>query len=127
MKKRIDREQVRQLIAEEAAHWDATDTSGAMEKETEWFTFEWTEREDRCDRCGGRMEARRIDLHLADGRVTLHNVIWYVCRTPGCGQTRLAPGVERLVREIEDSVARSQAPVERLAQPTPDMLAFVPV
>ena len=50
MKKRIDREQVRQLIAEEVAHWDAIDTSGAMEKETEWFTFEWTEREDRCDR-----------------------------------------------------------------------------
>jgi hypothetical protein len=103
-KNRVDREKIRHLIAEEAAHWDETDTSAFMGKETEWLAPEWSEREDRCDRCGGRMDTRRIDLHLAGGRVTLHNVTWYVCRTPGCGQTRLSPTVEQLARDIEASV-----------------------
>ena len=109
-KKQVDREAIRHLIAEEAAHWDVTDTSESMKEETEWFTFEWTEREDRCDRCGGGMDTRRIDLHLAGGRVTLHNVAWYVCRTPRCRQSKLSPGVEQLAREIEASVARALIP-----------------
>jgi hypothetical protein len=107
--KRLDREAIRQLIAEEAAHWDVADTSESMEKESEWFAFQWTEREDRCNRCGGGMETRRIDLHLAGGRVTLHNVVWCVCRTPRCGQTKLSPAVDQLAQEIEASVARALA------------------
>ncbi len=103
--------------AEEAAFWDNLDTADYMEDDGEWFTFEWTEREDRCDRCGGGMEARQIDLHLAGGRVTLHNVTWYVCRTPGCGQTKLSPGIEQLAREIEDCVTRNQAPTKQLSRP----------
>ncbi len=91
---------------EEAEFWDNLDTSPYMEG-AEWFTLEWTEREDRCDRCGALMDKRSIDLHLAGGRVTLHNVDWYVCRTPRCGRTRLSPQVERLVEEIEDSVGRA--------------------
>jgi hypothetical protein len=78
-----------------------------MEDDEEWFTFEWTEREDRCDRCGGAMDTGRIDLHLVGRRVTLHNMIWYVCRTPGCGQTKLSPAFEKLVGEIEASVERA--------------------
>ncbi|MDY7040829.1 MAG: hypothetical protein SVX38_08190 [Chloroflexota bacterium] len=113
----VDREAIRQQIAEEAAHWDVTDTSAQMEQETEWSTFAWTEREDRCERCGARMEARQIDLHLAGGRTTLHDVTWYVCRTPGCGNTRLSPALERLVRRIEADVREICVPA---SSPTED-------
>jgi len=102
----VDREAIRHLIAEEAAYWDATDTSEMMATEPR-EKLEWTARDDRCDRCGAGMEHRRIDLHLADGRVTLHNVTWYVCRTPKCGHTKLPPGVETLITEIEAAVART--------------------
>jgi hypothetical protein len=94
---------------EEATFWDNLDTADYMEDDDEWFTFEWTVREDRCDRCGGGMDTRQIDLHLANGRVTLHNVAWYVCRTPHCGQTKLSPGIEQLAREIETSVKQALA------------------
>ena len=45
---RVDREPIRQAIIEEAKYWDKTDTADMMAQEMEWFTFEWTEREDRC-------------------------------------------------------------------------------
>ena len=105
--KHIDREAIRQAIAEEAAHWDQTDTSDLMEQETEWLTLEWTPRDDRCDRCGAKMELRQIDLHLSDGRVTLHRVGWYICHTPNCGQTKLAPGVATLADQIESLVKQT--------------------
>ncbi|MGQ9627862.1 MAG: hypothetical protein ACUVV0_13270 [Anaerolineae bacterium] len=91
---------------EEAAFWDNTDLSKFME-EAEEVSLEWTEREDRCDRCGAVMETHQIDLHLAGGLVTLHNVKWYVCRTPRCGQTKLPPQVEKLAQEIEESVRQA--------------------
>ena len=75
-------------------------------EEGEPEALEWTIREDRCDRCGAGMKHWQIDLHLADGRVTLHNVTWYVCRTPKCGQTKLSPDIETLIAEIEAAVAR---------------------
>lgn len=61
--KRVDREAIRQAIIEEAEYWGKTDTADMMRQETEWFTFEWTEREDRCRRCGGGMDTQRTDLH----------------------------------------------------------------
>lgn len=105
--KHIDREAIRQAIAEEAAHWDQTDTSDLMEQETEWLTLEWTPRDDRCERCGAKMELRQIDLHLSDGRVTLHRVGWYTCHTPGCGQAQLAPSMVTLADQIESLVKQT--------------------
>ena len=107
MSKKLTGEALRKARAEEAAYWDKTDTSESM-KDAEWFTFEWTEREDRCDRCGAVMDERRIDLHLAGGLITLHNVKWYVCRTPRCGQAKLSPQVEKLAQEIEESVRQTE-------------------
>jgi len=105
--KRIDRTAIRQTIAEEADYWDHTSTSDLMEQESKWFTFEWTPRDDRCDRCGAKMELRQIDLHLSGGRVTLHRVGWYTCHTPGCGQTRLASGMAALADQIERLVQQT--------------------
>ena len=104
---RIDRTAIRQAIAEEADHWDHTSTGDLMEQESEWFTFEWTPRDDRCDRCGAKMELRHIDLHLSGGRVTLHRVGWYTCHTPGCGQTRLTSGIAALADQIERLVKQT--------------------
>lgn len=114
--KQVKRETIRQSIAEEAAVWDVTDT-GEMMGEGGWFTFEWTESEDRCARCGGSMDLRRIDLHLAGGRVILRGVAWYVCSTPKCGYTKLPPGIETLVQEIEASVARAVIAHQTTLQP----------
>ena len=108
--KRIDRTAIRQTIAEEADYWDHTSTSDLMDQESKWFTFEWTPREDRCDRCGAKMELRQIDLHLSGGRVTLHQVGWYTCHTPGCGQTKLAPGMVALADQIEQLVKQILIP-----------------
>jgi len=105
--KRIDRTAIRQAIVEEADYWDRTSTGDLMEQESEWFTFEWTPRDDRCDRCGAKMELRQIDLHLSGGRVTLRRVGWYTCPTPGCGQTRLASGMAALADQIERLVKQT--------------------
>jgi hypothetical protein len=105
-RKRIDRELIRQAIIEEAAYWDATDTSAEMAQETNWLRFEWTPREDRCDRCAGQMRPFPIDLPLSGGRVVLRQVTRYVCQTPGCGQTKLVPAVAALAGEIEALVKR---------------------
>ena len=105
-RKRIDRELIRQAIIEEAAYWDATDTSAEMAQETNWLQFEWTPREDRCDRCAGQMQPFPIDLPLSGGRVVLRQVTRYVCQMPCCGQTRLVPAVAALVGEIEARVKR---------------------
>ncbi len=107
-----------QSYEEEAEFWDNLDTSPYMEDDGQWFTFEITPREDRCDRCGALMDKRSIDMHLAGGRVTLHNVAWYVCRTPRCGHTKLSPQVEQLVEEIEDSVRRAIAAKQETIQET---------
>jgi len=103
-KRSTDRERLRQAIAEEAAYWDATDTGDLMAQETEWLTFESTPLDDRCDRCGARMQPRQVDLYLSNGRVILRGVTWYICPTPGCGQTRLAPSIARLASQIETLV-----------------------
>ncbi|MDH7485200.1 MAG: hypothetical protein QHJ81_02870 [Anaerolineae bacterium] len=71
----------------------------------------------RCDRCGGGMDMRRIDLHLAGGRVILRGVAWYVCRTPRCGYTKLAPEITTLVQEIEANVARAEAAHQATLRP----------
>jgi len=99
--KRVDREAIRQAIIEEAEYWDKTDTADMMAQETEWFTFEWTERENRCKRCGAGMEHRQMDLHLAGGRVILRDVPLYVCRTPGCGNTQLPSVIGDLADRLE--------------------------
>jgi len=102
--KRIDQAAIRKEIAEEVADWDNTNTSDLIAPETERLTLEWLPSDDRCDRCGVRMELRQIDLHLSGGRVTLHSVGWYSCRTPDCGQTKLAPGMAALADQIETLV-----------------------
>lgn len=103
-KRPTNREGLRQAIAKEAAYWDATDTSDLMAQETEWLTFESMPLDDRCDRCGAKMRSRQIDLHLSNGRVILRGVTWYICPTPGCGQTRLVPSIARLASQIETLV-----------------------
>jgi len=100
-KKTFDREAIRQARAEDAAYLDSTDTSAEMAQETNWLKFEWTPREDRCDRCGAKMQPVPIDLPLSGGRVVLRQVTRYVCQTPGCGQTKLVPAVAALASEIE--------------------------
>ncbi|MCX6031249.1 MAG: hypothetical protein NT169_18360 [Chloroflexi bacterium] len=105
-KKTFDREAIRQARAEDAAYLDSTDTSAEMAQETHWLKFEWAPREDRCDRCGAKMQPFPIDLPLSGGRVVLRQVARYVCQTPGCGQTRLVPAVAALAGEIESLVKR---------------------
>ena len=118
-RKRIDRELIRQAIIEEAAYWDATDTSAEMAQETNWLKFEWTPREDRCDRCAGQMQSFPIDLPLSGGRVVLRQVTRYVCQTPGCGQTKLVPAVAALAGEIEALVKRILPAEVTTAIPSP--------
>jgi hypothetical protein len=117
--KRIDREAIRKEIADEAAYWDNTDTSDLMAQETEWLTLDWTPSDDRCGRCGAKMELRQIDLHLSGGRITLHRVAWYVCHTPGCGQTKLAPGIAALADQIETLVKLTLTAGAPTASPQP--------
>lgn len=119
--KRVDREAIRQAIIEEAEYWDKTDTADMMAQETEWFTFEWTEREDRCRRCGGGMDTQRTDLHLAGERVILRKVPLYVCRTPGCGNTQLPPAIGELAGRLEALVQETLA-----VQQTPSLEQSAP-
>jgi len=122
--KRIDREAIRHLIAEEAAYWDTTDTSELMGTEP-MEKLEWTEREDRCQRCGGGMDTQRTDLHLAGERVILRDVPLYVCRTPGCRTTQLPQAIRELVDRIEALVRealvqeREALTVRRTPSPEP--------
>ncbi|PKO23907.1 MAG: hypothetical protein CVU38_01430 [Chloroflexi bacterium HGW-Chloroflexi-1] len=114
----IDREAVRQVIAEEAAYWDTTDTADLMEQETEWLTFKPSSRYDRCGHCGAKMQPRQVDLRLSGGRVILRRVTQYVCFTPGCKQTRLFPAAAALADQIEALVRRTAVGVdEMLASP----------
>lgn len=108
-KQRVDRETIRQAIIEEAEYWDKTDTADMMGQETEWFTFEWTEREDRCRRCGAIMERQTVDLQLVGGRVTLRDVPLYICRTPRCGQAELPPRIVSLADRVEAVVKEGLA------------------
>lgn len=80
-----------------------------MAQETKGFTFEWTEREGRCKRCGGGMEQRRIDLHLAGGLVILRDVPLYICRTPNCSNTQLPPVIRSLADQLEALVRETVA------------------
>lgn len=118
--KRIDREAIRHLIAEEAAYWDTTDTSEMMGTEP-MEKLEWTEREDRCHRCGGGMDTQRTDLHLAGERVILRDVPLYVCRTPGCGNTQLPPAIgelaDRLETLVQETLAIQQTPSPKQSVP----------
>ena len=129
---RVDRKAIRQAIIEEAEYWDNTDTADMMAQETEWFTFEWTEREDRCERCGGGMDTRPIDLHLAGDRLILHGVPLYVCRTPGCGNTQLSSAIrdlaERLETLVQEALSVQPAPsYEQLAPRPPAQVAWHPL
>ena len=99
---------------EEALFWDNLDTADYMPDDDQWFTFEWTEREDRCERCGAGMERRWIDLYLADERVILRGVPLYVCRTPGCGNTQLPSAIRDLAERLEALVGEALS-----AQPAP--------
>jgi hypothetical protein len=105
----LDYEAIRRARAEDAAYLDSTDTSAEMAQETNWLKLEWAPKDDRCDRCGAKMRPRQVDLRLSGGRVILRRVTWYVCHTPGCGQTRLAPAVAALANEIEALVSRTLA------------------
>jgi|GEM_PF-639825 len=105
---------------EEAAFWDSTDLGPYME-DAEEITLEWTEREDRCQRCGAGMEHRRMDLHLAGGRVILRDVPLYVCRTPGCGNTQLPSAIGRLADRLEALVQEALA-VQRTPSPEPALV-----
>ena len=130
-KKRVDREAIRHLIIEEAEYWDTTDTSemmgtGPME------TLEWTEREDRCERCGGGMDTRPTDLHLAGDRLILRGVPLSICRTPGCGNTQLPSAIRDLADRLETLVQEvfSIQPMpsyEQLAPHPPAQIAWHPL
>lgn len=100
---------------EEAAFWDRTDMGPYME-DAEEVTFEWTEREDRCQRCGGGMDQRRTDLHLASGRVILRDVPLYVCRTPGCENTQSPSFIKKLADQLE-ALVRETLSVQQVSSP----------
>ena len=99
---------------EEAAFWDNLDTADYMPAadDDRWITLEWTERDDRCRRCGGGMDTRHTDLQIAGGRVVLRGAPIYVCRTPGCGNTQLPAAVAGIVTQIESLVDELLAPQE---------------
>lgn len=97
--------------AEEAAFWDQIDLGPYMADAVE-VTLEWTERDDRCRRCGGGMDTRHTDLQIAGGRVVLRGAPIYVCRTPGCGNTQLPAAVAGIVTQIESLVDELLAPQE---------------
>ncbi len=122
--KRVDREKIRSLIAEEAAYWDSTDTSEMMDI-TQRVRLEWTAREDRCKRCGGEMEKRQIDLHLAGERLILRGVLLYVCRTPGCGSTQLPLVIKELAERLETLVQETLA-FQGISSPEPVLVREEP-
>jgi len=105
---------------EEAAFWDRTDL-GPYIKDAEEVALEWTEREDRCRRCGGGMDTQRTDLHLAGERMILRDVPLYVCRTPGCGNTQLPPAIgelaDRLETLVQETLAIQQTPSPKQSVP----------
>jgi hypothetical protein len=116
---------------EEAAFWDSTDLGPYME-DAEQITLEWTEREDRCERCAGGMDTRPIDLHLAGDRLVMHGVPLYVCRTPGCGNTQLPSAIrdlaERLEALVQEALSVQPAPsYEQLAPRPPAQIAWHPL
>jgi hypothetical protein len=87
----------------------------------EEVTFEWTEREDRCQRCGGGMDQRRTDLHLASGRVILRDVPLYVCRTPGCENTQSPSLIRRLADQLE-ALVQEMLPIQQVSPPEPSLV-----
>ena len=99
---------------EEAAFWDNLDTADYMPDadDDRWITLEWTERENRCRRCGGGMDTRPTDLQVAAGRVVLRGAPLYVCRTPGCGHTQLPAAVAGIITQIEALVDELLTPQE---------------
>ena len=114
---------------EEVLFWDNLDTADYMPDDDQWFTFEWTEREDRCERCGGGMDTRPTDLHLAGDRLILHGVPLYVCRTPGCGNIQLPSAIrnlaDRLEALVQEALSVQPAPsYEQLASRPPAQIAW---
>ncbi len=86
-------------IQEEAEWWDKTDTSAWMH-EGEWVPA-GTGRlaEERCPVCYSRRQARRFNLRVANGRVTLHRVKGYYC--PKCKTTEPARSVQKQLARLE--------------------------
>ena len=72
---------------EAARYWDKTDAAEYMAG-GELRTFVWKSADDRCDRCGSKMEAKISDLMLLRGEVTFRRVKVYHC--PSCGRERLS-------------------------------------
>lgn len=80
---------------EEAEYWDRTDASFMLEEEGEWVEPGRVRAAlDLCRRCGAQMALRRLDIQLAHGRLTLHEVEFYVC--PRCGAKTLPPQGQEL-------------------------------
>lgn len=90
---------------QEAEFWDGVDTVELLEEEKGWFTFEIVPRQDRCERCGTLMQPHLIDVHLANGYITLHRIKLYTC--PTCGHSRMAPEVQAFIDELEALIHRS--------------------
>lgn len=63
---------------EEVEFWGRTDTSDILE-EAKFVEVVWEPKEDRCPRCGGKMEAGSLDIELSGGKATLHRVKFYSC------------------------------------------------
>jgi len=101
-----------EALEQEAEFWDHIDTSELLEEEEGWFTFEIEPRQDRCERCGTIMQPHLIDVHLADGYITLHRVKLYTC--PTCGHSRMAPEVQAFIEELEVLIQRSVLGKERV-------------
>ena len=104
MKTRRVRESKLNTYEAEAEIWDERDTSQQMKDDGEWFTFEIAPNEDRYARCGSKMRAQAIDLHLLGNRVTFHRVQLLVC--PPCQNVQMPHAVEEFSREIEATAVK---------------------
>ena len=61
--------------------WDKTDAADYMVS-GEVQVLEWEPAEDRCPRCGNKMDEEMGDINLLEGQVTIRRVKRYRC--PAC-------------------------------------------
>ena len=97
---------------EEIEFWDTHDTTEYLD----WDQAEWVEPDPsiksprdlspRCSVCDDVLLSRYVDLDVAGGRATLHNLRQLYCRQ---GHTvKLAPEAEKTVRKVETALQEEQ-------------------
>ncbi len=87
-----------QSLEEEEEFWQNTDTSGWMDDLEFAPAGVGRISEDRCPVCHSRRHKRRVNLQIADRRITLHRVRAYYC--PKCKTTTPALDVEAAIPEL---------------------------